>query len=211
MVKNISIHLSTARIGCILLLFLSGIGISIFSTTIFAQTPSPNTANVNTTTSSPLDSFNRPEGYSIAKKHVYDAPLLDIHFYCSSNSGGIMATCLLFDGNSTNASLIGIEYIISSEQYASLPEREKPNWIPLTEEEGAEARYPNLTPQQLTELYELFGDAYAKLIISWNPNDKLPQYPPQVIIESLIEGGEGRDNHDENAEAVSTPLNRTEG
>jgi hypothetical protein len=116
------------------------------------------------------------------------------------SGGEIMATCLLFDGNSTNATLIGIEYIISSEQYTSLPEREKPNWTPVAEEEEeAEVRYPNLSPQQLQELSEQFKDAYVKLIITWNPNDNLPLYPPQVVIESLIGGGE-----DEHKQTVSS-------
>jgi hypothetical protein len=180
----------------------------ILTTIVFAQTTSANTsiANTNITkmtttntsaaTTSPIDSFANPAGYSIAKKHIYDAPLLDVHFYCSSISGGIMATCLLFDGNSTNATLIGIEYIISSEQYTSLPEREKPNWTPVAqEEEEAEVRYPNLSPQQLQQLSEQFKDAYVKLIITWNPNDNLPLYPPQVVIESLIGGDDGEDEH----------------
>jgi hypothetical protein len=192
------------------------------TTIVFAQTTSANTsiANTNTTmmtttttpttnsaASSPIDTFANPEGYAIAKKHIYDAPLLDVHFYCSSMSGGIMATCLLFDGNSTNATLIGIEYIISSEQYTSLPEREKPNWTPVAqEEEEAEVRYPNLSPQQLRQLSEQFKDAYVKLIITWNPNDSLPLYPPQVVIESLI-GGDGEDEHKQTS--LPSPSNQT--
>lgn len=158
---------------------------------VFSQTSINTTTTIMNMSSSPIDSFINPQGYAIAKKHVYDAPLLDVHFYCSNTAGGIMATCLLFDGNSTNSTLIGIEYVISSEQYASLLEREKPNWSPLAEEEEeAEVRYPNLTPQQLQELSEQFKDAYVKLIITWNPNDDLPLYPPQVVIESLIDKNE---------------------
>jgi len=77
-----------------------------------------------------------------------------------------MATCLLFDGNLTNSTLIGMEYIISSEQYDLLPEREKPNWTAVAEEEEAEVRYPNLTPKQLQQMSEQFKDAYVKLIIT---------------------------------------------
>jgi hypothetical protein len=201
----ISLLLVTGTITVIIFIML------IPTTIVFAETTSANTsiANANTTTmttttnttaTSPIDTFANPAGYAIAKKHIYDAPLLDVHFYCSSISGGIMATCLLFDGNSTNATLIGIEYIISSEQYTSLPEREKPNWTPVAqEEEEAEVRYPNLSPQQLQQLSEQFKDAYVKLIITWNPNDNLPLYPPQVVIESLIGGGE-----DEHKQTVSS-------
>jgi hypothetical protein len=70
----------------------------------------------------------------------------------------------------------------------------KPNWSPISEEEESEIRYPNLTPQQLQQVLEQFKDSYVKLILTWNPNDNLPQYPPQVVIESLVGGGEGQEH-----------------
>lgn len=38
-----------------------------------------------------------------------------------------MATCQIYDSNSPNASLIGVEYIISTKDFNSLPCEEKPN------------------------------------------------------------------------------------
>jgi hypothetical protein len=162
--------------------------VCLSSTANFAQS-STNQMNATVTnkTAIPVSSFT---GYAIAKKHVYDAPLLDVHIYCSTGSGGIMASCLLFDGNSTNASLIGIEYIISSDQYASLPDREKPNWTPIAGEAESDLRFPNLTPQQIQDFFKSLEGAYTKLIITWDPKDNLPLYPPQVIVESLIEHNE---------------------
>jgi hypothetical protein len=170
----------------------------ITTTIALAQSPTnlPKNSNATVATNSSsflsaVDSFESPQGYAIAKKHVYDAPLLDVHNYCSPTSGGIMASCLLFDGNRANATLIGIEYVISSEQYASLPEREKPNWTPVSQEGGKDVdfRFPYLTTQQLQGLSKQFQGAYAKLIITWDPKDKLPLYPPQVVVESLVGGG----------------------
>jgi hypothetical protein len=177
----------------VLLIAVAGV-----STAIFAQTS--NATNIT----SPVDSFTNPGGYAIGKKHVYDAPLLDVHFYCSGESGGIMATCLIFDGNATDSALIGVEYIISGEQYATLPERERPNWSPISAEEQSELRYPNLSPQQLQQVEEQFRDTYVKLILTWNPTDNLPQYPPQVVIESLIESGKGEE-HKETLSNQTTP------
>jgi hypothetical protein len=178
-------------VGTVILLPVLGTG------TNAALAQASNSTNSNTTGISPVDSFTDPAGYAIGKKHVYDAPSLDVHFYCSSESGRIMATCLLFDGNATDSSLIGIEYIISAEQYAALPERERPNWSPTSAEEESEIRYPNLSPQQLKQVAEQFRGSYVKLILTWNPTDNLPQYPPQVVIESLIGGGdeEGGEEH----------------
>jgi hypothetical protein len=149
-------------------------------------------STVTNNTANPLNSFT---GYAIAKKHVYDAPLLDIHIYCSSGSGGIMASCLLFDGNSTNSSLIGIEYIISTVQYASLPDREKPLWTPIAGEAESDLRFPNLTQPEIQEFFKSLEGSYTKLIITWDPKDNLPLYPPQVIVESLIEHNETNRNN----------------
>lgn len=175
-------------------LLVVSIGFAIFPTTVFAQTSNDISVGDTMNSTTPVSSFNNPSGYSIAKKHMYDSPELDIHFYCSGSSGGLLATCLLFNGNSTNSTLIGVEYIISSEQYTSLPDREKPNWSSISAEEESEARFPNLSPQQLQELFKQFEGAYVKLIITWNPNDSLPSYPPQVVIESLLGKEHGHDN-----------------
>ena len=101
---------------------------SATTASVFAQ--SSNTTGTNAL--SPIDSFKDPAGYIIAKKPVYDAPSLDVHHYCSTGSGRILLTCILFDGNSPNSTLIAVDYVISGEQYNSLPEREKPNWQALS-------------------------------------------------------------------------------
>jgi hypothetical protein len=195
------LYISDSKIIFAISLIISMMGIfgflSTATTTVFAQTSTTSTKNTNATLatnsstfSSPVNSFASPEGYAIAKKHVYDAPSLDVHNYCSASSGRILASCLLFDGNTKNATLIGIEYVISAKDYASLADRDKPNWTPVSMEEGKDVdlRFPYLTPQQLQGLSKQFEGAYAKLIITWNPNDKLPQYPPQIVIESLLHG-----------------------
>lgn len=145
------------------------------------------TASANNSSSfsfeSPVAGFNLPQGYLVAIKHLYDAPFLEAHHYCRQG-GDIAVTCLIFDSKSTDANLIGIDYIISASDYNSLPDREKPNWVHMTEElaEEEQINFPYLTPQQTQELFQKIGDAYSKLIVTWNPNDNLPSYPSQVVI-----------------------------
>ena len=62
-----------------------------------------------------------------AVRHVFDDPTLRVWHYCTPHHI-IMAVCSLFDTNQKNATLIGIEYIITPEDYKKLPEREKPYW-----------------------------------------------------------------------------------
>jgi hypothetical protein len=58
--------------------------------------------------------------------------------YCTAHAGhdhgdGLFQ-CLLFDSTVPNAKLLGVEYIISNEQYKTLPEEEKKYWHPHTYE-----------------------------------------------------------------------------
>jgi hypothetical protein len=58
--------------------------------------------------------------------------------YCTAHAGhdhgdGLFQ-CLLFDSTDPNAKLLGVEYIVSDEQYRNLPEEEKMYWHPHTYE-----------------------------------------------------------------------------
>jgi hypothetical protein len=54
------------------------------------------------------------------------------HHYCGAR--GDVHQCLLFDSDAKDAKLLGIEYIVSDEQYQALPEEEKKYWHPHTYE-----------------------------------------------------------------------------
>jgi hypothetical protein len=54
---------------------------------------------------------------------------LEAHHYCKALSEGF-DQCVLFDGNTKDAHITGIEYIISEELFESLPPEEKKNWHP---------------------------------------------------------------------------------
>lgn len=54
---------------------------------------------------------------------------IEAHHYCAQVNQDFMQ-CTLFDGNTAEANLIGIEYIISEALFEQLPEDEKPYWHP---------------------------------------------------------------------------------
>jgi hypothetical protein len=54
---------------------------------------------------------------------------MEAHHYCKQVNGDLLQ-CLIFDGNSADANLIGIEYIISENLYETLPAAEKQYWHP---------------------------------------------------------------------------------
>ncbi|SCY11688.1 Protein of unknown function [Nitrosospira sp. Nl5] len=54
---------------------------------------------------------------------------MEAHHYCHQVNEDF-AQCVLFDGNTKDANLNGIEYIISEKLFAKLPEEEKKYWHP---------------------------------------------------------------------------------
>jgi hypothetical protein len=148
--------------------------------------PTNTTATASNATASaapkPVDGYNTPIGHLSAIRHVFDDPALRVQHYCKSNDK-IVLVCQLYDSTSKNATLIGVEYVITTDQYNSLPNREKPNWH-LHKIEFASNRadpmFPELIPAQAMALMGKLMDTYGKVVITWNPRDKLPAFPPQV-------------------------------
>jgi len=177
-------------------LVIFGLFIAVPSTIIVAQLPpassSPNSnttktgtsaaPNATATTARPVDGYNL---HLSALRHVFDDPSLRVQHYCKPNNK-IAFVCQLYDSTSRNATLIGIEYIITADQYKSLPNREKPNWIDISHAQSAHAMFPELSAAQVKALFmgKLLG-THGKVIITWDPRDKLPAFPPEVEQEQV--------------------------
>jgi Protein of unknown function (DUF1264) len=114
------------------------LSISVSSIATAQQQAMTTNATSSTTTAAaaaakPVDGYNLPQGHLNAVRHVFDDPSLRVEHFCKPNDK-IMMVCQLYDSNSANATLIGIEYIITQQQYDSLPDREKPYWHAHREE-----------------------------------------------------------------------------
>jgi hypothetical protein len=124
-----------------------------------------------------------PSGPLTAVRHIFDDPTLRVWHFCKPNDK-IMMVCQLYDSNSPNATLIGVEYMITANAYKNLPDREKPNWHYHKEEfapNRADPKLPMLSEQQQNATLKKLEESFGKVIITWNPNDKAPIFPPQVI------------------------------
>jgi Protein of unknown function (DUF1264) len=150
-----------------------------------APVPGMMTTNITIAKSNatkPVDGYNTPQGHISAIRHVFDDPALRVQHYCKPNDK-IVLVCQLYDSDSKNATLIGVEYVITSEQYKSLPNREKPNWHAHKIEFApnmADPMLPELPKARATALMGKLMDTYGKVTITWNPKDKLPAFPAQV-------------------------------
>lgn len=140
-------------------------------------------SNNSTTAAKPVDGYGGPPtGPLTAIRHVFDDPTLRVVHFCKPNDK-VMMVCQLYDSDSPNATLIGVEYMIDSPTYKALPDREKPNWH-YHKEEFSPARanpiFPQLNEQQQKEWLKKLSESYGKVIITWNPTDKTPAFPPQI-------------------------------
>jgi hypothetical protein len=149
-------------------------------------TPSNTTATAPNATADtatkPVNGYNSPIGHLSAIRHIFDDPALRVQHYCKPNDK-IVLVCQLYDSTSMNATLIGVEYVITADQYNSLPNREKPNWHFHKIEfapSRADPMFPELPAAQVKALMGKLMDTYGKVIITWNPKDKLPSFPSQV-------------------------------
>ena len=151
-----------------------GFFIAVPSTIIVAQL-SPSSSS---TTAKPVDGYNT---HISALRHVFDDPSLRVQHYCKANNK-IVWVCQLYDSTSSNATLIGIEYIITADQYKSLPNREKPNWIALGNitHNRANPIFPELSAAQVKLMGKVLFGTHGKVIITWDPRDKLPTFPPET-------------------------------
>jgi protein tyrosine phosphatase (PTP) superfamily phosphohydrolase (DUF442 family) len=130
----------------------------------------------------PVDGYDTQQGHMNAVRHVFDDPSLRVDHYCKP-SDKIMIVCQLYDGPSANATLIGVEYIITQEQYDSLPDREKPYWHAHRVEfrpDRADPMMPELSAEEARAEMAKLAPTWGKVIITWNPNDDMPLFPPQV-------------------------------
>jgi hypothetical protein len=147
-----------------------------------AQQQGMTNATSSSPAAKPVDGYNLPQGHLNAVRHVFDNPSLRVEHFCKP-SDKIMMVCQLYDSNSSSATLIGIEYIITQQQYDSLPNREKPYWHAHREElkpERADPMMPELSPEQAQAEMAKMLPTWGKVIITWIPSDDLPSFPPQV-------------------------------
>ncbi len=148
-------------------------------TTTLPSPPNAIAQENNEAAAVPTQGYN---AHAVGMRHIYGSADLEAHFYCKMNEK-IMATCQIYDSNSPNASLIGVEYIISPEDFNSLPNEEKPNWYVINQSlaERTNLRIPELSPEESQKALSGFLGTYGKLILTWNPQNPLPSSLPQLV------------------------------
>jgi len=113
---------------------------------------------------------------------------MEAHHYCRQVNQDLLQ-CVLFDGNTKDANLIGIEYIISERLFETLPEDEKSYWHPHNYEIlSGQLVAPGLPDVAERAFLEQLMNSYGKTWHTWHtgrhdgePGDRLPLGDPMLM------------------------------
>lgn len=112
---------------------------------------------------------------------------MEVHHFCHQVNEDF-AQCVLFDGNTKDANLNGIEYIIAEKLFNSLPEEEKQYWHPHNYEIlSGQLIAPGIPQAAEKALMKQKMNSYGKTWHVWNTGsmgggaDTLPLGKPQLV------------------------------
>lgn len=144
----------------------------------------------------PLRGF---DAYLVGFHPAKDEPdmQMEAHHYCKVVNDDLIQ-CVLFDGNTAEANLIGIEYIVSGDPFATLPEEEKDLWHPHNYEVfSGQLIAPGLPAVAEQQLMTELVNSYGKTWHTWHTGrhdtgggDELPLGAP-MLMWSFNRDGEG--------------------
>jgi len=151
------------------------------NTTETATTPSGSDEEVTTQVleagaallqgNSPLDPINV---YLVGFHPMKENPShqMEAHHFCNQVNEEF-AQCVLFDGNTRDANMNGIEYIISESLFNALPDSEKPFWHPHNFEIlSGQLVAPGIPQVAEKELMQRKMNSYGKTWHLWNSGDE---------------------------------------
>src|SRR4051794_401798 len=117
-----------------------------------------------------------------------DDPMMQMeaHHYCNQVNDDF-AQCVMFDGNTKDARLHGVEYIVSEKLYNAMPAEERAFWHPHNYEVlSGELRMPGLPDAAEQETLKTKINSYGKTWHFWKTGvygqqaDPLPFGPPHL-------------------------------
>jgi hypothetical protein len=131
----------------------------------------------------PIDALNAYlDGF-----HFYSGNMkgqMEAHHYCA-NVNEELIQCVIYDGNTRDARLMGVEYIVSARLFASLPESEKAMWHSHVHEvKSGQLIAPGIPAVAEHELMKKLVGTYGKTFHTWHTDmqRELPVGVPQIMM-----------------------------
>jgi hypothetical protein len=128
--------------------------------------------------------------------HFYSGNLqgqMEAHHYCSLLNEAI-TQCVIFDANTDNAKIMGIEYIISAQLYRGLPADEKHLWHSHVHEvRSGQLIAPGIPQVAEKELMKKIAGTYGKTWHTWHSDQhkELPLGTPMLMMGFTQDGQAG--------------------
>lgn len=126
---------------------------------------------------------------------------IETHCYCAQLNEDFMQ-CVVFDGNTADARLIGIEYVVTERLFRRLPAAERKLWHGHRHDvKDGTVIAPGLPEAAEHALMKKYAGTYGKTWQTWNTErDDLPLGTPELLTAFSAEGQlrcalvEGRDH-----------------
>lgn len=115
---------------------------------------------------------------------------VEAHHYCSQLNEEVIQ-CVIFDGSTRAAKLMGVEYVVSRRLFEALPEHEKAFWHShVYEVKSGQLVAPGIPEAAEKALMEKLVGTYGKTWHTWHTDMKfdLPVGAPQLMMGFTAEG-----------------------
>jgi hypothetical protein len=127
-------------------------------------------------------------GFHFANGRMQDQ--MEAHHYCAILDDELIQ-CALYDGNTRDAKLIGIEYVVSERLFSGLPAEEKALWHSHVHEvKSGQLIAPGIPQLAEHELMEKLIRTYGKTWHTWHTASgaQLPMGTPQLMMGFTADG-----------------------
>jgi hypothetical protein len=125
--------------------------------------------------------------------HFYNGRMeqqMEAHHYCAILNEDVIQ-CVIYDGNTKDAKLMGVEYIVSEQLFAGLPVAEKPLWHSHVHEvKSGQLIAPGIPEVAEHALMEKLVHTYGKTWHTWHTDshEQLPVGMPQLMMGFTADG-----------------------
>ncbi len=125
--------------------------------------------------------------------HFYNGRMeqqMEAHHYCAILNEDVIQ-CVIYDGNTKDAKLMGVEYIVSAQLFAGLPAAEKSLWHSHVHEvKSGQLIAPGIPQKAEHELMEIIIGTYGKTWHTWHTDREhaLPLGHPMLMMGFTADG-----------------------
>lgn len=139
----------------------------------FLKTPTVQPTQQSYASPTPAQISQPHQGFTLhidAEKHFPGDDKKIAHHWCKQVSGGL-TECQLYDSDSPDARLVGVEMVVPTDTYNKFSDEEKAYWhYHKVEIPKVNAKLPDLSPEEATKVVKSLEETYGKIYLLWDPS-----------------------------------------